>query len=504
MRLLNLVLKLNKEIKTFESFDATSKNIEIKGIAYHSGKVKPHFLFVAMKGTQADGHDYVQQAIQAGAVAIVTEHKLNVDIPQVVVSNSRKALALISCEYYEHPSSELVMIGVTATNGKTSTAFMIESILQSYGIKTGMVGTVLIDTGARRIPSALTTPESLDLQEHLREMVTSGVNVCIMEVSSSALEHHRVTGIVFDIACFNNISREHIDLHHSYEEYIAYKSSLITDLPSDSVAVLSEDDSLILSLVEQTAGRVVTFSVKNELADFSAQDIDITSGRATFDLCYRPTQQKIRVSLHVSGFHSVMNALSAASVAMIAGADFKSIREGLESFQGVERRFEMIYDGEFKVVDDHFANVGNINVTMETLKRMDYRKLYVVYAIRGNRGVTVNRENAEAIVSWRGIVPMARLVVTTAADFTSTKDRVQADEVEGFDLVCRAADCEYQMMPSLIDAVQTVMDDVEPGDLILLAGCQGMDSGARVLLTLLSKQKNDPTILERIQGRVCG
>jgi len=240
------------------------KDLNIEGISYHSQKVTNGHLFVCIRGYKTDGHQYLPKAVKNGAVAaIVEEFQENISIPQYVVENSRIALARLGSAFYNNPSSKMKMIGITATNGKTTTSFMTNAMLENEGLKTGLIGTVVIKMHDYSTPAELTTPESLDLQYYLSQMVEREVSHVTMEVSSAALEANRVENVNYDIVTLNNISREHIDSHGSFEKYFEAKSSLITDASDKSFAVLNLDCPYSASLINKTKAEVITFGVNS-------------------------------------------------------------------------------------------------------------------------------------------------------------------------------------------------------------------------------------------------
>ena len=391
------------------------------------------------------------------------------------------------------------MIGVTATNGKTTTSYMINAILEKQGYKTGLIGTVSIKIDDTEIPSELTTPESLDLQFYLNEMVDRNVSHVTMEVSSAAQETHRIETVDYDIVTFNNLSREHIDSHGSFEQYFTAKSKLITDASENSTAILNLDCPYSASLVNDTRAQVITFSLKNRDGHIHCKDLDLSTGRAKFiyeilkpftagDKVYQPSQ--FEVELAVPGLHSVYNSMVAITVALLSGASITTIQETLKTFRGVERRFEFIYeDDKMKIIDDHFANPGNINVTLETLKFMIYEKLHLVYAIRGDRGPTVNRENAQTIAKWASLFEFDEIIATKSVSHVTAKDWVSDEELNVFMEEMDKANIKVSLYDELPDAIAEALAITEKGDLVLLAGCQGMDSGAGIALQQLNKLK---------------
>lgn len=496
------MVKLTKLLQAIEVKQAfNDKELDITGVAYHSGKTTAGQLFVCIRGYKTDGHKYLPQAVANGAAAaVVEEFQEGIDIPQYLVENARIALARLGDAFYGHPSEKMKVIGITATNGKTTTAFMTNAILEREGFKTGLVGTVAVKFGDTEIPSVLTTPESLDLQSYLYQMANQNVSHVCMEVSSAALETHRVEKVDFDIVSFNNISREHIDSHGSFEAYFAAKSSLIRNAGEKSIAVLNLDDSYVRSLIQETKAQVITFGVESKQGHIHCKNLDLTTGRAKFTVeILKPfiaagielEPGEFEVKLSVPGLHSVHNSMAAITIALLCGVSVSTIQETLSSFAGVERRFEFIYEDDFKIIDDHFANAGNINVTLQTLNYMDFKKLHLVYAIRGERGPTVNRENAETIVEWAAKLGLNEITATKSVSHVTAKDWVTDEEEQVFLEVMAEAGIKVNLYDELPEAIHHALENVEAEDLVLLAGCQGMDFGAEIALLKLHELKQD-------------
>jgi UDP-N-acetylmuramoyl-L-alanyl-D-glutamate--2,6-diaminopimelate ligase len=488
---------------------------EITSVTNDSRKVQEGSLFVAIKGYLEDGHDYLEAARKNGAVAaVVTEFCEDLDIVQIRVLNAREALSMLSAKLNNHPTRKLRMIGITATNGKTTTSYILDHIYSMAGYKTGLVGSVVIKVGERFIHSELTTPESSDLQVIFSEMVEEKIEKTIMEVSSSALELYRVHDVDFDIVAFNNFSREHIDQHGSLEKYYEAKSSLVRNAKEGSFAVLNQDDEATYGLRGETRAHVITFSTKDDSADLYCSDLDLSSGRANFVLKIRQDivgldgmieKGEYPVSLMVPGFHSVVNSLSAMAMALIDGVKIKDVINAVETFGGVERRFQYIYDDEFIIIDDHFANMSNIDMTLESLMKLDYNKLHLVYAIRGNRGTTVNKENIVTLLKWRDKLHMDEIIGTKSEEFVTPKDRVTEKELRVFNEELEKSDLRVVLFEELKESIYYAIDKAEQGDVILLAGSQGMDHGARVALEYIYKkngQKDKEKLFAPLKGRV--
>ncbi len=492
-------------------------DLDICGLAYHSGQVEEGYLFVCIKGYKTDGHLYLKQAQENGAAAAVVEYiQEDLEIPQLRVADGRAALAALADHFYDHPSSKMHVTGVTATNGKTSTTYMLNSILEEQGLNTGLIGTVIVKTGDIVRPAGLTTPESLDLHRIFNQMVENEVSHAVMEVSSSGLELKRVGNIDYDTVVLNNISREHIDLHGSFEAYLNAKAGLIRNARKDSWAVLNLDCPYSSTLKNETAARVFTYGLKNREADCLVTNLDLGTGRARFKVeilkqepadIFAGYPGSFQVELSVLGLHSVYNAMAAILSALLRGIPVQVIQKALKEFRGVERRFELIFEDDFKVIDDHFANYGNINVTLETLQMMDYKKLHLVYAIRGGRGVTVNRENAEAIAEWAPRLGMDKVIATTSVSHVDEKDVVNEEERIVFEEVMENAGLKAEIYEELPGAIARGLENAAPDDVVLLAGCQGMDYGASICLEQIHRLKphlDNEKVFAALKNRVAG
>ncbi|MFJ1627116.1 Mur ligase family protein [Marinilactibacillus psychrotolerans] len=491
---------------------------EISNITYHSKNVQKNSLFVCIKGYKTDGHHYAEKAVQSGAVALVVEEFIpSLQVAQYLVDDSRQALAALSDQYFNHPSKDLNVIGITATNGKTSTSFMTNAILEENNWKTGLMGTVMVKFGDTLIPSILTTPESLDLHEYFAKMRDEDVSHVTMEVSSSALDLKRVGNVDFNIVALNNISREHIDLHGSFEEYYNAKASLIREASDDEFAVLNLDDAHSASLVDETKATTVTYGIENDNGHLYCSGIDLSTGRGTFTVqIKRPFQTvngdwvkeaSFEITLSVAGYHSVYNSLSAIAIGLISGVSIPTIQKGIRNFKGVERRFQFIYESDFKIVDDHFANAGNIDVTLETLTKMDYKNLHLVYAIRGSRGVTTNLENAETLAKWIPELGLKKVIVSLSESHVTSKDRVTPEELEAFEKTMEKVGVEVELHHEMPEALKSSLEQVEAGDLIVMGGAQGMDFGAKYILNQLVEMRPEldaEAVLAPLEERVAG
>lgn len=511
--------KLYELLKSIHVLDAwNERDLDITGLAYNSREVIQGQIFVCIKGFKTDGHAYILEAVTNGASAIIVEDYQEgwEGVPQYQVADSRASLAALSDAFYGHPSQAMKTVGITATNGKTSTSFMTNAILEAHGLKTGLIGTVVVKYGDYSEPTQLTTPESLDLHHYFAQMRDQEVSHVTMEVSSSALDLKRVGSVNFDIVTLNNISREHIDLHGSFEEYFNSKASLIREAGPEQWAILNLDDVYSASLIEETKAQLLTISVETNDGDLTCKNLDLSTGRAKFtveirrpftvgETTYEPGE--FDVELSTPGYHSVYNSMVAIAVGLLNEVPYSTIKKGLKAFGGVERRFEMVFEDDFKILDDHFANYGNIDVTLSTLQQMKYNDLKLVYAIRGSRGETVNKENAEAIVEWAGKLGLKEVIATLSESHVTEKDEVTESELRVFQELMKEAGIQVHLYRELDDAIDHAISEVKVDDVVLLAGCQGMDYGAKIALEQLNRARpemDEETLFKPLKNRVAG
>lgn len=504
-------MKISNLLKNIEILDRNyDGDIDFNSLQYHSKKVQKGDVFFCIRGYKVDGHDYLIMAKEFGAACAIVEKYVDVDIPQIRVKDSRLALALMADAFYEHPSQKMKLIGITATNGKTSSSFMTNAILEAHALKTGLVGTVIVKVDDEQEASLLTTPESLDLQGYFQRMVDKGVTHATMEVSSSALELKRSSGADFDIVTLNNISREHIDNHGSFEKYYDFKAGLIRHAKEGAVAVLNLDDPRSIGLKDQTKASVITYGVEDSSGNLSVENLDLSTGRAKFTVRLKDMnydQDHFDIELSIPGYHCVYNSLVAIAIALVLNIPIETIQKGIKGFKGIERRFECIFEEDYKIYDDHFANAGNIRVTLETMEFMSYNDFHLVYAIRGSRGVTVNKENAQMIVTWSKKLGLKKIIASLSKSHVIWKDEVTQDEIDIFLSVMSDAGIEVDLYDELPDAIQKALEGVKTDDVILLAGCQGMDYGCNIALNQLKDLRpelDEEKLYEPLKHRVCG
>ncbi len=380
--------KILDSVDTLEIKGAT--DVPVTGLSYHSQHVRSGFIFFCLKGRKDDGHDYINEAISSGAAAVVVEDDRYFEgATKIKVPSVREAVAVMSQNFYDYPSRKIRLVGVTGTNGKTTTTHLIEAILTADLRSTGLIGTIQYKIGEETFSVAATTPEAPDLQSLLYTMVERGVQYAVMEVSSHALEWHRVLGCEFDVAVLTNVTEDHLDFHETFERYRAAKGKLFSQLGSSKqaescrYAVLNKDDPNYKYFLGQSAVDVVTYGVKNS-ADISAQNIEVKGEGVSFELL--SPLGKVNIEMKLTGVFSVYNALAAAAVAYKEGIDSLTVKEVLENVKGIPGRFEKVDVGqEFFVIVDYAHTPDGLENVLQAAKSLGEGKIITIFGCGGER-----------------------------------------------------------------------------------------------------------------------
>lgn len=364
---------------------------EIKGLAYDSRKVKPGDLFVALTGHKENGHDYLNEAVKKGAVALVAEdfRGIQTDISKVRVPNSREALSKLAIQFYNSPFEGMNLIGITGTNGKTTTSYLLESILNTSGARAGVIGTINYRFMGRTYPAPVTTPESLDLMRLLREMADKGVTDVILEVSSHALDQKRTGDCPFKVAIFTNFSRDHLDYHRTMEEYFRAKSLLFQGLkrnnePDDHIrAIINMDDPKGRELAEITKARVVSYGL-DQACDVRADSIlaDKEGLKARLITPIGETDLRSRLI----GKVNIYNILAASAAALSLNIPLDTLVEGIERLRGIPGRLELVRnDRGLMIVVDYAHTPDALIKALNTLRPLTKGRLITVFGCGGDR-----------------------------------------------------------------------------------------------------------------------
>ena len=440
-------------------------DVPCTSLEYDSRKAKPGSVFVALPGQKADGASFAPQAVASGAVAVVSERQRpeSVTAPWIVVDNARLALAYMAAEFYAHPSREMKVVGITGTNGKTTTSYLLQAIFEAAGVRCGLMGTVTYRIGEREITATRTTPEAPDVQALMRQMVDAGCGACVMEVSSHALAMHRVDGIHFAAAVFTNLTRDHLDFHLDMESYFAAKRRLFEILPADAPAVVNLDDPRGSALVE-VGRRPVTYAI-NKDADVTAGVLSIGLDGLKFDV--RTPQGVVRVDSRLVGKPNVYNILAATATAASLGIRADAIERGLRKLAGVPGRFELVSSpvDDITVVVDYAHTDDALRNLLETTRQLASRRLITVFGAGGDRDRT--KRPLMGMVAAR----LSDIVVITS-DNPRTEDPLRIiEEVKlGAEPEMRQGNAEVVAMTDRRDAIVHAIDRASMADIVLIAG----------------------------------
>jgi UDP-N-acetylmuramoyl-L-alanyl-D-glutamate--2,6-diaminopimelate ligase len=355
-------------------------DVDIAKLAYDSRKAGPGTLFFCVVGEKRDGHEFAGQVIDAGAVALVVERELDVGVPQVVVPSARAAMAPFAAAFWGDPTAQLKVVGVTGTNGKTTTAYLTREILEAAGIQTGLMGTVKQVVGGKEEPVERTTPEAIDLQETFRRMLEGGDRACAMEVSSHAMVLHRADAIHFDVAVFTNLTQDHLDFHADMEDYFAAKRMLFEADPG--VRIVNVDDPYGRRLAEEFD--CLTFSAEGADADYGAHEVELDAGGARFSA--RTPTGEIELRTGLPGHFNVANALGAFAVARAMDVAAADAAEGLARAARVPGRFEPIDEGQgFAVLVDYAHTPDSVENVLRAAGGFTDGRLIAVLGAGGDR-----------------------------------------------------------------------------------------------------------------------
>jgi len=445
-------------------------DVEITGIQVDSREVKPGDLFICLPGHTVDGHDFAAQAAERGAVALVVERKLDIHLPQIIVNDSRFAMAGLANAFFNQPSSRMKIIGVTGTNGKTTTTYLIEKIMNDYGLKTGLIGTIQMRYAGKSFPMPRTTPEALELQRNLNEMAEAGMQCCVMEVSSHALEQGRVKGTDFRTAIFTNLTQDHLDYHHTMEEYRAAKGLFFSRLgnafPKDEhsrkYAVLNADDEASAYFAKQTAAEVIYYGL-GEQADVRASNISITAQGTSFHVdTFRGSTD---ISIKMVGKFNVYNAMAAIAAALLEGVPLEDIKNSLESVPGVDGRVEVVDEGQpYAVIVDYAHTPDGLENVLRTVNEFAEGRVLTVFGCGGDRDRTKRPIMGKIAAKYSDIVLVTSDNPRTEDPAAILKD-IEAGLVED-----SVSEDRYKLIVDRREAIQKAIEMASPGDVVLIAG----------------------------------
>ena len=432
--------------------------VEVSSLAYRSDRVGPGALFFCVRGFSADGHDFAPGAVERGAAALVCDHPLGLGVPEVVVDDVRAAMGPAAARFYGHPTSELQVVGITGTNGKTTTAFLAHGLLEAVGTRTGLLGTVKSVVGGVEEPVVRTTPEAIDLQATFRRMLDAGDRACAMEVSSHALALGRATDIRWACRLFTNLTQDHLDFHPTMEDYFAAKCRLFE---GPGAAVVNVDDPYGRRLAQEVDG-VTTFAIDSD-ADLRARDVSFDRAGSSFD-CETPVGSA-RFETALPGLFNVENALAAIGAALALGAPLEALPEALARAARVPGRFEPVERGQdFAVLVDYAHTPDSLDNVLRAARAITDGRLHVVFGAGGDR------DRSKRPVMGRVAARLAdRVIVTSDNPRSEEPEAIVAEIMEG-----TGPDVERELDRRA--AIARAVAGAAAGDVVVIAG-KGHEQG---------------------------
>ena len=437
-------------------------SVEVGELVYDNRKVTSGALFFCVRGSRADGHDFAAAAVEAGAAALVVERELpQLGVPQLLVADARAAMAPLAARFWGDPTAELKVVGVTGTNGKTTTAFLLREILEAAGVRCGLLGTVKQVVGGVETTAERTTPEAIDLQATFRRMLDGGDRACAMEVSSHALALHRADAIHFDVAVFTNLTQDHLDFHADMGDYFQAKRRLFTAGPR--VAIVNVDDTYGDRLADEFG--CLRFSAEGCEADFAARDVSFEAGGSSFAIAERGGETRVRTRL--PGHFNVSNALAAFAAARALGVDADAAASGLAGATPPPGRLEPVDEGQpFAVLVDYAHTPDSLENLLRAARRLTAGRLISVFGAGGDRD-----RDKRPLMGRAGAELSDLAIVTSDNPRSEPPERIVEEVAAG---ARRAGEVEVE--PDRRAAIARALAEAGPGDTVVIAG-KGHEQG---------------------------
>ena len=447
-------MKLSQLLKGIEVKNSYT-DVEVCDVTQDSRLVKEGYLFICIKGATFDGHSVAKEMLEKGAAAVVCEYDLGLD-RQVIVSDTRSALSPICANFFGNPAEKLKLIGLTGTNGKTTTTFLIKQILESLGKKVGLIGTVQNMVGDEVYPAHYTTPDPHELQSLFRKMVDAGCEYCVMEVSSQALAQGRVKGIEFLLGAFTNLTQDHLDYHKTFENYFAAKRILFENC---KIALTNTDDEYGKRITEGLDCKVYTYGVKKINVDFSARNVEFSPKGVKYELVCDSIG---RVNCPIPGRFSVYNSLCAAGVALALGFDFSEVVMAISQCIGVKGRIEVVpTNTDFTVIIDYAHSPDGLKNIISSLKEIATGRVVTLFGCGGDRDKTKR--------------PLMGKIASELSDFcivTSDNPRSENPGAIINDILEGMKDTKtpFKVIENRAEAIKWAVNNAKENDIVLLAG----------------------------------
>ena len=438
---------------------------EIKSIEHDSRKVTEGSLFVCMEGAHFDGHNFMNQAKNLGATAILTTHE-NISLPEnisaLVVPNMLNALAVIVPYFYDYPSKKMRVIGITGTNGKTTTTYLIREILKCAGYKVGLIGTIQMMIGDEIFPMHNTTPNVIDLQNIFCQMLEKNIDYVVMEVSSHALAENRIAGIEFDTAIFTNLTQDHLDYHKTMENYKLTKAKLFeivsrSGKKNNKNAVINIDDEAGAEMLNHSSCKKITYGIEKN-SDIRAVDVDIRADGMNFKV------GEMNLNLHITGIFNVYNTLAAVGAAVAENIPHDKIKIALENFKSVPGRFERIFaDIPFAIIVDYAHTPDGVKNVLETARQITKNKIITVFGCGGDRDKT------KRPIMGRIAAELSDIVIATSDNPRTENPETILNEIE-IGVKEKIGGKTYEKISDRRQAIFHAVEIANAGDVILILG----------------------------------
>ena len=436
-------------------WEGDAPECEIAGLTADSRQLEPDWVYVCQKGLRFDGHDFAAKALELGAAAVVVDRDLGLP-RQIRVEDTHAVYPLLCANFFGRPADFMKMIGVTGTNGKTTSVFLIKHLLLAAGYRAGLIGTVRNEIGDLVLPSRFTTPDPYQLQSMLAKMRAAGCEYVAMEVSSHALDQHRADGIHFDVAVFTNLTLDHLDYHHTMEEYFAAKRKLFDRC---DVAVLNIDDEHGRLLAETLPCRTVTISDRTD-ADYRADQIRIRSNGSSFSV--RHNGQETEVNISTPGDFSIHNALGALAAVTEAGVPMERAAADLAGCTGVPGRFEVVQNAlDFTVIRDYAHTPDGIDNVLSTVRSITDDRMVVLFGCPGLRDSSKRPAMAAAVAKYADFV-----ILTSDNPREEPEEKIINDALPGL----ISSGKPYKIIPDRYQAIEYALETCGEGDILLLLG----------------------------------
>ena len=449
-------------------------DVEISGIEHDSRKVTAKNLFVCMEGAHVDGHKFIPQAVERGAVAILTTRK-NFEPPEnisaLIVPDMLNALAVIVPYFYDYPARAMRVVGVTGTNGKTTTTYMLREIFSTAGLKVGLIGTIQILIGDESFPNPNTTPNVIDLQHIFADMRAKNIQIVVMEVSSHALAENRVAGVEFDTAVFTNLTQDHLDFHGTMENYLRAKAKLFDMISrkgrkQNKSAVVNVDDAAGEEILRHCHGKKITYAIKNP-ADLQAVDVSVRADGMKLQLGISNEElgiNSLNLSLHITGLFNVYNTLATIGAALAENISPEVIKRALENFRSVPGRFERIFsNAPFEVIVDYAHTPDGVKNVLETARQIVTGKIITVFGCGGDR------DNRKRPIMGKLAAQLSDIVIATSDNpRTENPEKILDDIERGIREVI--GEKIYERIADRRAAIFRAIELANSGDVVLILG----------------------------------